>query len=101
MSDRVLDSNVPSEFYREKARTTGQSPPPPKVARQWGLDAVQLLRCDKIVSPVRLEFVNNRQSREELAAAKAFISVFDAIDRGRVVPEDWAVGQEIKSAGGW
>jgi predicted nucleic acid-binding protein len=48
-----------------------------------------LYKTDAIVTPVRIEFAAGARDAQELKVFRSYLAMFQNIDGGRILPEDW------------
>ena len=89
MKRRVLDTNVLVTLWHSGSGRVDSERAAEAVAHGWLAEHPR----DAIVTPVRLEFLGGTRSRDELRVAEGFLGLFDLLDGGRVLPEDWHVAE--------
>ena len=72
--------------FRRKAQGPVGSREPEERARRL----IDLYKTDAIVTPVRIEFVAGARDTQELEAFRIYLAMFDNVDEGRILPEDWS-----------
>jgi predicted nucleic acid-binding protein len=95
MAGRLLDTVILIEHWHEcrsRSRNRGQND-----AIRWAKDLVRKEGTNAVATPVIIEFLAGVSSRDELALARAFLSQFVAIDRGRINASDWKEAERIAS----
>lgn len=89
MRRRVLDTNVLVTLWHSSAGRVQSERAADDVAQAWLVAHPR----DGVVTPVRLEFLGGTRSRDELRIAEYFLGLFDLLDGGRVLVEDWQVAE--------
>lgn len=94
MKQFILDTNVLCRHWRRsrkgtlKGKTTAD-------AESWARNLIRLLETDAIVTPVAIEFVCGVVDRHEMELSRAYLSVFDLVDRGEIKGPDWMLARQL------
>jgi predicted nucleic acid-binding protein len=97
MPRRVLDTNILISHWARGGVRRRRGQATEAVAKQWGRDLSRTFDSDAIVTPVEVEYLCGQRTGDELRLARAYLSAFDVIDGGQVLPEDWSAAKRIAS----
>lgn len=89
MAQFVLDTSILVRFWRQQAAGLRLSQITRRDVEEWAWRLATVYRSDAIVTPVYVEFAAGTGSSHELKLARAFLSQFEIIDHGRILPQDW------------
>src|SRR5271165_2478850 len=98
MSRRILDTNLLIEHWRtclKRSKRRRLSQISESDVKAWAQDLVDLEDSNAVVTPILLEFLCGVRDETEMKLARAFLKVFNVIDRGRILDEDWQDARRI------
>jgi predicted nucleic acid-binding protein len=82
MVRRILDTNRLIRWWQQRRpRSTSE-------AQQRAKGLIERERTNKIVTPVRLEFLSGT-TKDDLTLCDVFLAEFEILDKGRILHEDW------------
>jgi predicted nucleic acid-binding protein len=88
-TNKVFDTSMLIWAWRT-SRGGLRGPVDAGVAEEWARRLIDLYRTDAIVTPVRIEFAAGARDAAESKVFRAYLAMFQNIDGGRILPEDWA-----------
>jgi predicted nucleic acid-binding protein len=91
---RILDTSELCSYWNHRSSALAGHPSP-ETAKAWPQALCELHDTKVIVTPVWVEFIAGARSKPELDAYRAYLSVFDLIDDGRVSEEDWKQAKRL------
>ena len=95
MPRRVLDTNILINHWGHRRRGRPHAEIQPDDARAWATELISLQQTKAIVTPVAIEFLAGQESARAVFLAQTFLSQFDRIDQGRILPQDWADAERL------
>jgi predicted nucleic acid-binding protein len=95
MPRRVLDTNILINHWGDACDRHRPRPVTQHLARQWGRALVRLRETDAILTPIYLEYICGQQSRDRVILARAYLSIFDIVDGGSILEQDWEKARRL------
>ena len=95
MPRRVLDTNILINHWGDKLRSQRREELSETMAQQWARELIALTGAAAILTPVYLEYICGQTSATRVRLARAYLSVFEVADQGRILDDDWRRARQI------
>src|SRR5438046_1082643 len=88
MTRKVLDTTELIRTWRTRwARSRGEKTL--EDVKRWAAYLIAFSKTSAIVSPTYVEFIGGVVNKEQMRLATVFLDLFEVLDGGRTLPEDW------------
>jgi predicted nucleic acid-binding protein len=90
----ILDTSLLiAHWHRCRSRAGKDVKPQQAVA--WAEELIELWESNAIVTPIHVEMVAGVKSQAELHLTQAYLSRFECVDEGRILPQDWKLAIDL------
>jgi len=95
MPKRILDTGRLINFWHSKLQGGSLDNVTQDMVKGWARELVNLRESNAIVSPVEVEFLAGARNGHELELFRAFLAVFEVVDAGHTLPQDWQKAKQF------
>lgn len=95
MARRVLDTNVLIRHWGDELGYSKLDQVTVRRATECGRRLIGIQQTNAILTPVYVEFLCGHATAHGVSLARGFLSAFELVDGGRILPADWEHAKRI------